>query len=43
MGNNKMSWYPSDDIAKSWDPKFDDVYYTNCTGYELAGEDMKKK
>ena len=42
MGNNKMSWYPSDDIAKSWDPKFDDTYYTNCTGYEL-GEDMKKK
>ena len=48
MGNNKMSWYPNDTIAKSWDPKYEDVdhrfteFYTDCIGFEL-GEDMKRK
>lgn len=43
MGNNKMRWYPSDDILKSWDPKYDEIYYySDCIGFEL-GEDMKRK
>jgi hypothetical protein len=42
MGNNKMRWYPNDEIAKSWDPKYRDPKYSDCRGFEL-GEDMKMK
>ena len=46
-GNNKMRWYPSEVILKSWDPNYTEKIdtgeiYTDCIGFEL-GEDMKQK